>query len=338
MSPADFRNPCLSSSLESIRENDELLLVSNRADARPLRLVYLRSGGGAYTLTKNSSGWECGKNENEAGTTVHGALTKSFYHSCAACGLPAPLISSLADIFSGDVDFLSDLKTGDSISVFFQKYPIASCVGKRFLVLGAEISVSGKVCRAFGFETPGGAWGYFDAKGATLERSFSKLPLNYRPLLDENGGAVLKVFRPRFEIMYIVPTAAQVCSVGEGVVTAVHNRSERRFSIEIRHGGGYSSWYGNLSALSSGMKRGTVVHRSSVIGSPGPYESGKAYFDFQFLKSGRPVDLQTEEFAPARSLPEKMMAEFGKTRDVCMAALNGRSVTEEKPQTPSGGK
>lgn len=339
LNPDDLQRSCKPSPFESIRKNDELLLLGNRGGAEPARLVYLRSGGGgAYSLWKSPTGWRCGAREKDAGgagTTAGGQWSKSFYHSFAACGIPAPLIGRLADIFSSEVDVVSDLKAGDSISVFFQKYPIASSPGKRFLVLGAQMSVGGKVYQAIGFDEDG-SWDYFDARGASLERPFSKIPLNFRALLKENGGAVLKVFRPRFDIMYIVPVTVPVCAIGDGVVRAVNRRTGGRCSIEIRHGGGYSSWYGNLAACSPGLKRGTVVHRATVIGSPGSYGSGKAYFDFQFLKNGRPINFETAEFAPARSIPEEARSEFVTTREVCLDALRRETMKEKELPAPSG--
>ncbi len=338
---ADLRKACKSAPFGRIGNNDELLLVLNRADGRPVSLVYLRSGGDTYTLRKNSSGWEWGSNKNAAavsGATVHCVWSKSFYHSCVACGLPEPLISRLAHIFSSDVNVTSDLKTGDSFSVFYEKYPIESSGEKLFLVLGAEMDVSGKVYHAIGFPLPDGSWDYFDAKGESLERPFSKVPLDYRTLLNGNAGPVFKILRPRFAIMYIVPAGAQVCAVADGVVSAVHRWADGRFSIEIRHPGGYMSWYGNLSACSPGLKIGTPVRRSMVIGSVGSSGSGKAYFDFQFYKYGRPVNFETEEFAPVGSVPETMMAEFAKTKAVCMVALRSQTMTENKHEIPSGKK
>ncbi|MDR3554102.1 MAG: peptidoglycan DD-metalloendopeptidase family protein [Syntrophobacteraceae bacterium] len=336
-----LRKACRSGPLQRIGESDELLLVSNRADGQPVKLVYLRAGGGAYTLRKNSSGWEWGAREQEtsgSGAVAHCGWSKSFYHSCVACGIPEPIISSLADMFSYDVDITSDFKTGDTFSVFYQQYRIESTGEKRSLVLGAQMDVSGKVYQTFGFQLPDGSWDYFDEKGGSLERPFVRVPLDYRNLLRGDAGAVLKIFRPRFALMYIVPAGAKVCAVGDGVVSAVHRSSGRRFSIEIRHGDGYSSWYGNLAACSRGLRRGTPVRRLLVIGSAGAYGSGKAYFDFQFSKNGRPVNFQAAEFAPARTLPDTMAAEFAKTKTACLDALSGKTSTESRPEIPSGKK
>lgn len=330
LGPEDLRKPCLFSPLGGIMENDEILLVLNRADGQASNLVYLRPGGGSYTLDKKTSGWQCGADdENGAGVTAHGVWSKSFYNSCVACGLPAPLISRVAQIFSSEVDVTSDFKSGDSLSVFYEQYPVASSRGKQFLVLGAEMNVSGKVYQAFGFDAEG-SWGYFDEKGGSVARPFSMVPFSLRALLNGSGGAVLKIFRPRFDTMYIVPPGVQVCAVSDGLVSSVRRLSGGRFSVEIHHGGGYSSWYGNLSALSPGLRRGASVRRSMVIGSAGSNKSAKAYFDFQFYKNGRPVNFEAEQFAPRNSVPETMRAEYAKTVAVCLSALHHDTASGKK--------
>lgn len=323
------------SPFDSMRENDELFLISNRADGQPVRLFYLRSGGGAYAFRKNSSGWRCEADKDVA--TAHGVFSGSFYRSCAACGLRGPVIANLADIFSSEVDVASDFKKGDSFSVFFQRYPVASIGAKRLLLLAAQMNVSGKLYQAIGFELPDGSWRYFDENGASLRRQFSKSPVDEGPLLQENGGTVIKIFRPRFEIMYIVPTGAGVCAIGDGVVSAVH-KAGRRFSVEIRHRGGYASWYGNLSALSRGLGRGTLVQRSMVIGTAGRNGTGKAYFDFRLFRNGKPLNFETAEFAPVSSIPKAMTPRFLKARAICTAALGPQTVADSKSEISPGKK
>ena len=122
------------------------------------------------------------------------------------------------------------------------------------------------------------------------------------------------------------------------MVSAVHRRTGGRFSIEIRHGEGYSSWYGNLAACSPGLKRGTAVRRSMVIGSAGAHGSGKAYFDFQFSRYGKPVNFETEEFTPVKTISETMAGEFAGTRAVCLGGLRGQALSEKKAETASGDK
>ena len=319
---------CKFAPLDRLNENDEIIFVLSRADGLPVEVVYLQPQGATYTLRKNSTGWECRSDETAAGErarTVKSAWSDNFYDSCIAGGLPAPLISNLADIFSYDIDLTSDLKDGDSFSVFFQQYPIQSSEGKQYLILGAEMSVSGKVYQAFGFQLPDGSWDYFDAKGASLKRAFIKTPINYRPFLSPKTCSIkpfAKVLRPRFGISYVVPRGTRVCAIGDGFVSDIRKDARGNLSIEVRHRGGYSSSYGNLSSSSRGLRRGSTVSQAQTIGSVGSAGSAKAYLDFHFYKDSKPVNFQTAEFARSKSVPKTIASEFEKSRDFCAAALH----------------
>ena len=230
----DWQKACKSAPLAQIKEDDELIFFLSRADGLPVKVIYSQSDGPSYTLRKNSTGWECRSEETAAGgpvKTARGTYSENFYDSCMAGGLPAPLISSLAEIFSYDIDLTADLKGGDSFCVLFQELPIKSSEGKQFLILGAEMRVSGKVYQAFGFQLPDGSWDYFDSKGASLKRAFLRSPINYRPLLsskaNRNIKPVVKLSRPRFGIDYSAPVGTSVMAVGDGVVSAIRRNGKK---------------------------------------------------------------------------------------------------------------
>ncbi len=338
----DWRKAC-SAPFDRINEDDELIFMLNRADGLPAEVIYLQSDGPSYTLRKNSAGWECRSGETSAarsGKTVRAAWSENFYDSCVAGGLPAPLISNLAEIFSYDVDFTSDLKEGDSFSVFFQEGAIKSGEGKRFLILGAEMSVSGKVYQAFGFQLPDGSWDYFDAKGVSLKRAFVRSPIYHRLLMSPKSGrtikSVVKIHRPRLGMDYVSPRGTQVCAIGDGVVSAVRKEGKRGFSIEIRHRGGFSSWYGNLSSCTRGLTRGSPVSQAEAIGWIGSAGGGRSYLNFHFYKDGKPVNFQSVDFTRSKSVPKTIVSEFEKSRDFCEAALHEGIPDGQKHEILSG--
>jgi murein DD-endopeptidase MepM/ murein hydrolase activator NlpD len=340
----DWQKACKSTPLVQIKEDDELIFVLSRADGLPVKVIYSQSDGPSYTLRKNATGWECMSEETAAGgsvKTARGTYSENFYDSCMAGGLPAALITSLADIFSYDIDFTADLKGEDSFCVLFQELPIKSGEGKQFLILGAEMRVSGKVYQAFGFQLPDGSWDYFDSKGTSLKRAFLRSPINYRPLLsskaNRNIKPVVKIFRPRLGIDYSVPPGTSVSAVGDGVVSAIRKNGKKGITIEIRHRGGYRSYYGNLSASNRGLTRGAPVFQAEVIGWVGSAGSGKAYLDFHLHKDSKPVNFRTAEFIRSKAIPKSNIPEFEKSRDFCAAAMQGRIPDGQEHEILSGG-
>jgi murein DD-endopeptidase MepM/ murein hydrolase activator NlpD len=337
----EWQEACESAPLAQIKEDDELIFVLNRESGLPVKVIFSRYDGPTYTLRKNSKGWECRSEETIAKApvkTVHIVFSRNFYDSCIAGGLPAQLISNLADLFAYDLDVTADLKEGDSLCILFQDEPIQSGGGKQLLILGAEIKASGKVCQAFGFQLPDGSWDYFDAKGASLKRTFLRSPVNYRTLLTDktakNIKIVAKTSRAHFGTDYAAPIGTSVAAIGDGVVSAIRRNGKRGFSIEIRHRGGYRSLYGNLFNLSRGLTRGSVVSQSETIGSIGG--NGRAYLEFRLYKDGRPVNFQTSEFVRSKFIPKSIFTEFEKSRDFCTAALHGAIADGQEREVLSG--
>ncbi|HYA43807.1 MAG TPA: peptidoglycan DD-metalloendopeptidase family protein [Syntrophobacteraceae bacterium] len=325
--PYAWLKACKSAPLDRLSENDEIIFILSQMDGLPVEMVYLRANGASFTLRKNSDGWECRSDESaarERARTVRISWSDNFYDSCICGGLPGPLIPNLADIFSYDMDLASDLKDGDRFSVFFQQDPIRSSEGKQYLILGAQMSVSGKLYQAFGFQLPDGSWDYYDAKGISLKRAFLRTPINFRTYLSPKTCGIkpfAKVSRPRQAVGYILPAGTRICAVGDGLVSSVRKDARGNLSIEILHRGGYSSLYGNLSSSVRGLRRGSAVSQGQTIGSAGSAGSGKAYLDFRFYKDSKPVNFQSAEFAGSRSVPKPIAPEFEKSRDFCAAAL-----------------
>jgi murein DD-endopeptidase MepM/ murein hydrolase activator NlpD len=338
---SQWEKACKPVSISRIKENDELIFFVSRVDNQPVKIIYSPYDGPPYTLRKVMDGWDCQFQDSAAKgpvRTVQATYSENLYDSCIAGGLPAALVTNLADMFAYDIDFTSDLKDGDAFAVLFQEQDLGGEDGKQFLILAAEMSVSGKPFRAIGFQLPDGSWDYFDEKGASLKRAFLRTPLSYKRLLSpsayKNTKPVLKIYRPHLGIDYAAPRGTPVSAIGDGVIFAVNKSGGKSLSIEVRHRGGYRSLYGHLSAVSRGLKRGTLVSQGEVIGSIGPNGSGKPFLDFHFYKDSKAVNFHTMEFPRAKTIPKGMRAEFEKTRDSSLAALQGK--TPQRQEVLSG--
>ncbi|MEN6440970.1 MAG: M23 family metallopeptidase [Syntrophobacter sp.] len=336
-----WETACKTSPFAQVREGDELIVLLNREDRQPVRIIYSPPGGAPFTMRKSAEGWECRPQEAAQKTpvrTVRCRFAENFYDSCIAGGLPANLISNLADIFSYDIDFTTDFKDGDTFGVYFQEQEIQSTEGKQYLILAAEMAVSGKVYQAFGFQSSEGSWEYFDSRGASLKKTFLKSPLSYRRLISpsayKNVKPVLKIYRPHLGIDYAAPKGTPVSSIGDGVISALNKKGKTPLSIEIRHRGGYKSHYGHLSGYSRGLYRGSIVSEGEVIGTVGAGAGGKTFLDFSLNKSGKPVNFQTADFPRLMTVPKSARTEFEKTRDAYVAALGAATPKSQEP--PSG--
>jgi hypothetical protein len=74
-----------------------------------------------------------------------------------------------------------------------------------------------------------------------------------------------------------------------------------------------------------------------LLGSAASDQSGKAYFEFQFFKNGKPINFDTSEFLPVRSIPQKVAGDFAKTSEAAASALSGKNGADTS-KLPSGKK
>ena len=107
--------------------------------------------------------------------------TSSLFAAMSSAGEQPDLSVALADIFSGEVDFNTDLQPGDSFHLITEK----AVRDGRFVgygpVAAAELVNEGRHLVAFRFQPAGAPPGYYDAAGRSLKRFFLRSPLKFDP-------------------------------------------------------------------------------------------------------------------------------------------------------------
>ena len=89
---------------------------------------------------------------------------------------------SLADIFSGEIDFSTDVQPGDRFELLVEKqYRDDHVFAGYGPIVAAEFDNGGRRFRAVRFTPPGGAPGYYDERGVSMRRVFLHSPLKFEP-------------------------------------------------------------------------------------------------------------------------------------------------------------
>lgn len=185
------------------------------------------------------------------------------------------LALALADVFSGEVDFNNDLQPGDSFRLAIEH---ATRDDGKFggygPVLAAELVNDGRRLRALRFAVPDGKPAYYDEQGRSLKRFFLKSPLKFDPRITSGFSRarrhpVLNYVRAHNGVDYAASTGAPIVAVASGVVTFAGWTSGGGRTVKIRHAGGYDSEYLHMSAIASGLRVGTRVGQSEMVGRVG---------------------------------------------------------------------
>lgn len=240
-------------------------------------------------------------------TLIVGEIQNSFYESGIEGGMPPDIIMDISDVFAWDIDFLVDIRPGDTFRVLFeQRYRKGKCIGHG-KVLAARFVNQHKVFTSFNFTDNSGRSSYYDKDGKSLRKAFLKSPLRYRRISSyfskRRFHPILKIYRPHYGVDYAAPIGTPVESIGDGRITFIGWKGGYGRYIKIRHNHIHETAYGHLSRFAKGLKKGSKVKQGDVIGFVG--SSGLStgpHLDFSVTKRGRYIDPLRIKSPPALRL------------------------------------
>jgi murein DD-endopeptidase MepM/ murein hydrolase activator NlpD len=196
-------------------------------------------------------------------------ITSSLYGATDAAGLSDTVATQLADIFSSDVDFHSDLRKGDHFSVVYEAFYNRGEFVKTGRVLAAEFTNDGKTYRAVYFKDSDTSGGYYTMDGKSLRKQFLRSPLEFSRITSGFSGArfhpLLHLLRAHTGVDYGAPIGTRVRATADGVVDFMGWSGGYGNLVILRHQSSYSTYYGHLSAFARDLKRGQHVSQGEVI-------------------------------------------------------------------------
>ncbi len=253
------------------------------------------------------------------------------------------LAMELADVFSGQVDFHTDLQPGDSFRVLFEKSSHDGQFSGYGAILGASITVDGRRLQAFRWEDPAtGKAAYYDEHGRSLKRFLLKSPLKFEPRVTSGFSMrrlhpIDQVFKAHLGVDYGAPTGSSVVAVAAGVVVSAAYSGAGGNMVHLKHQGGFETYYLHLSAYGPGIRAGAHVAQGQLIGRVGMTGSATGpHLDYRLTRNGafvNPVAVHSRQ-APGEPIPAVQLATFKSSRDSVLSRLSSTLLAETPRQKP----
>jgi len=246
---------------------------------------------------------------------VQGEIATSLFDAVAAIGEDPAFAIMLADIFQWDIDFILDIRSGDSFQALVEKRSRDGHAAGYGHILAAEFVNRGIVFRAARFQDGEQAPSYYNDQGENVRKAFLKAPVSFTRI---SSGYTMKRFHPISKtwkahpaIDYVAPVGTPIKTVGDGTISRIGRTQYNGNFIEIRHSNGYRSIYLHMKGFARGMKLSKRVSQGQVIGYLGG--TGMAtgpHLCFRMKKDGAPVNPTRLKAPAAKAVSRANMAVF----------------------------
>jgi murein DD-endopeptidase MepM/ murein hydrolase activator NlpD len=321
---------------DGLREGQRLriLVAATNVATRmqPLRVVVLGDGSveavvalsdkGRYVsvdvASMNALVSEAGDDEEDDGKGMR--LYQSIYETALRNQIPRPVIESLIQIYSYDVDFQHKAEPGDSFDVLYSADDDTSNTDPKTDVVYAALTVGGEVRKYYRFQTPDdGIVDYYDETGKSAKKFLVRKPLAsgiMRSGFGARNHPLLGYTKMHTGVDWAAPLGTAIYASGNGVVEKVGWEAGYGKYVRIRHANGYETAYGHMTAFARSTQPGKRIRQGQVIGYVGSTGlSTGPHLHYEILVNGRFVDPLRVKLPRGRVLDGAMQASFQHQRD-----------------------
>ena len=322
-------NPEASALASQLRPGRSIRAQTNQT-GELLNLQYEIGSNSTLNIERTESGYQVQTTEPllETHEVLKSAEIKSsLFAATDEADIPDQVAIQLADVFSSDIDFHTDLRAGDRFVVVYEANYNNGVLVKTGQVLAAEFVNQGNTYRAVLYRNPDGQSSYYTPEGNSLHKSFLRSPLEFSRI---SSGFSLGRFHPILQKMrahkgvdYAAPIGTRIKASADGIVAFVGSKGGYGNVITLQHQNGISTVYGHLSRFVAGLRTGMKVSQGEIIGFVGM--SGLAtgpHLHYEFLLHGEQRDPLKVALPVALPIPAQYRADFAANSAALTAQLN----------------
>lgn len=254
------------------------------------------------------------------------SITSSLFTDASTAGLEDKTIVELADIFAWDIDFATDIQSGDSFKIIYEKRSQDGKPARAGSILAAHFTNQGKMYTAIGYADMNGGMSYYDENGNALTKQFLKSPLQYSYISTQYTNSrinpVTKKMDTHKAIDYAAPAGTPILASADGTVTYSGWKGGYGIDVELQHGNSYNTLYAHLSRIAKGISNGATVTQGQVIGYVGSTGiSTGPHLHFAMYKDGTPLNPLTADLPQGQRISEEFKSDFDQKKESLLKTL-----------------
>jgi murein DD-endopeptidase MepM/ murein hydrolase activator NlpD len=247
--------------------------------------------------------------------TATAEIRQSLFLDGQKAGLSDKTIMEMSDIFGWDIDFVLDIRAGDSFSVIYEEIYKNGEKVKDGRILGAEFINQGRSLSAVLYTNGDGHEGYYSERGQAMRKAFLRTPLNFTRISSRfnlrRRHPVLNTIRAHKGVDYAAPHGTPIRATADGKITFAGNKGGYGRTAILQHGESFSTLYAHMSRFARGTRKGMSVRQGQTIGYVG--KTGLAtgpHLHYEFRVNEIHRNPLTVKLPKALPIEEKYMADF----------------------------
>lgn len=237
---------------------------------------------------------------------AQGTINSSLFLDAQQAGLNQTTIMNFANIFGWDIDFVQDLREGDSFSLMYEEQFLdGESIGTGNIV-AAEFINQGSKFQAIRHVDEFGRGNYFTPEGKSMRKAFLRSPIDFARISSHfnlrRKHPVLNRIRAHKGTDYAAARGTPIRTAGDGKVVFAGWKGGFGRCVIVQHGQGMQTLYAHMSKFNKKTKKGARVSQGQIIGYVG--SSGLAsgpHLHYEFRVNGvhkNPVKVKLPEASP----------------------------------------
>ena len=256
-----------------------------------------------------------------------GVITSTLFDSGLKAGLSEPLLYKLMSTFEWQIDFNTDIRSGDQFAVIYEERFLEGRKIGTGPVLAASFILSGKPHHAIRHTDSAGIARYFSLDGTSMQGKFLHSPVRNSRITSgyslRRFHPILKVWRPHRGLDFSGRNGNSVLSTADGKVVFVGRKGNYGKTVIIKHGSNYRTLYAHLSKYGKKVRKGRWVQQGQIIGYVGSTGlSTSPHLHYELWLNGKRRNPLKLKLPCATSVHQNEKSEFLRRASTFSAALN----------------
>jgi len=258
--------------------------------------------------------------------SVSAEISTSLYESALDAGLTISLVMEMVRIFGWDIDFVLDIREGDTFHVVYEQHKMNGEILSHGNILAAEFTTQNQTYRAIRFADDEGNASYYTPQGESMLGTFLRSPVEFSRISSRFGKRkhpILKKWRTHKGVDYAASRGTPIRATADGKIVLAGKKGGYGKTVVIRHAGRFSTLYGHMNGYAKGIRSGVRVKQGDVIGYIG--STGLAtgpHLHYEFRLDGVHRNPLTFKTPKASSVSSELRSSFDLQTSKWMAKLD----------------